>query len=295
MIQHARPEGKIAERVVVLGATGAVGRALVEHLEAGSVNCVPLASADIDLTLAESASRLGDLLQPEDALVFISALTPDRGRDIRTLMKNLTMGEQVCEVLKESSCAQVVLISSDAVYPDGESLIRESTPAGPDTFHGIMNLARERMLIDTLSESDTPLLILRPSLLYGPTDTHNGYGPNRFVRLATAGDSIRLFGQGEEKRDHVFLGDVANLIGMGLGHRSRGTLNVATGEAVSFMHVAETVVGKLDTESEIECLERSQPITHRHFDVTLLCETYPTFAFTSLDEGLDRMIGAVRS
>jgi nucleoside-diphosphate-sugar epimerase len=34
-------------------------------------------------------------------------------------------------------------------------------------------------------------------------DPHNGYGPNRFRRLAAGGEEIVLFGEGEERRDHV--------------------------------------------------------------------------------------------
>jgi nucleoside-diphosphate-sugar epimerase len=40
-------------------------------------------------------------------------------------------------------------------------------------------------------------------------DPHNGYGPNRFRRLAAAGQEIVLFGGGEERRDHVLVDDVA--------------------------------------------------------------------------------------
>ena len=47
------------------------------------------------------------------------------------------------------------------------------------------------------------LAILRPTLIYGAGDPHNGYGPNRFRRLAATGKPIILFGEGEERRDHV--------------------------------------------------------------------------------------------
>src|SRR2546428_337223 len=80
--------------------------------------------------------------------------------------------------------AQVVYVGTDAVYDDDTNPVRESSPCQPSSFHGTMHLARERMLIETLRPARTPLAMLRPSLLYGPGDTHNGYGPNRFVRSA---------------------------------------------------------------------------------------------------------------
>jgi UDP-glucose 4-epimerase len=41
---------------------------------------------------------------------------------------------------------------------------------------------------------------VRSTLIYGEGDPHNGHGPNRFRRLAAAGQEIVLFGEGEERR-----------------------------------------------------------------------------------------------
>ncbi len=72
--------------------------------------------------------------------------------------------------------------------------------------------------------------MLRPTLIYGAADPHNGYGPNRFCRLAAAGEEIVLFGEGEERRDHVAVEDVAEIAFRVLMRRSRGVLNLATGD-----------------------------------------------------------------
>lgn len=290
MIEHIHQSPVSPRRVVVLGGSGFVGQSLVAHLAALNFETVSFSSVDINLCEPESVDRLQGELRSDDALVFISALTPDRGRDIRTLMKNQTMGEHVCSALGESSCSHVVYISSDAVYADDANPVRESSYCSPSSFHGLMHLARERMLAFTLSEPQIPLLILRPSLLYGADDTHNGYGPNRFLRLARSSEPVALFGNGEEKRDHVYIEDVSRLIGLGLTHRSQGVLNVATGTAVTFMDVARLVFEQLGEEANIDCLPRSQPITHRHFDVTLAHQALPSFAYTSLANGLAETI-----
>ena len=86
-----------------------------------------------------------------------------------------------------------------------------------------------------------PLAVVRSTLIYGERDPHNGYGPNRFRRLAAAGQEIVLFGEGEERRDHVLVDDVAEIVCRVIQHRSRGTLNIATGEVYSFRDIAERV------------------------------------------------------
>src|SRR3546814_7607425 len=94
-----------------------------------------------------------------------------------------------------------------------------------------MHLAREQSLEQMV---EGPWGTLRPTLIYGARDPHNGYGPNRFLRQARSGEDILLFGDGEERRDHVAVEDVAELAVRMLSRRSSGALNAATGEVASF-------------------------------------------------------------
>jgi UDP-glucose 4-epimerase len=216
---------------------------------------------------------------------MLSALTPDKGRDAATLIKNLVMMQNVCAALAEVRCAHLVYASSDAVYGSKAALISEETLASPDDLYGAMHLSRELM---ARSLGDSAVLTLRPTGIYGSDDTHNSYGPNRFRRTAIAEKRIRLFGRGEEMRDHVHVDDLANLTVLCLERRSIGVLNVATGVSCSFANVARLVVENCAEAIEIENMPRASPITHRHFDITALIKAFPEFRFTALDQGLAR-------
>ena len=109
------------------------------------------------------------------------------------LLENLRMAEVACAALQRSPVAHLIYISSDAVYKDSPQPLSEDSCAEPGSLHGIMHLAREVML---RSVHAGPLAVIRPTLVYGLEDPHNGYGPNRFRRLAAAGNEIVLFGQG---------------------------------------------------------------------------------------------------
>jgi UDP-glucose 4-epimerase len=146
-----------------------------------------------------------------------------------------------------------------------------------------MHLAREIMLRAALK---LPLAILRPTLIYGAKDPHNGYGPNRFRRLAAKGEAITLFGEGEEKRDHVHISDVAALVSATLHQRSTGMLNIATGKSTSFREVAEMVAAHSGGSVEIRATPRQNPITHRHFDIVDCLKAFPDFHYISLRDGL---------
>ena len=292
MIHHHNPQPRSPRRVVVLGATGFVAADLVGHLGDLGVEALPLPGSQYDLRDPGAVASLRELVRPDDALVFVSALTPDRGRDIRTLMANLAMGENVCAALEQAPCAQVVYISSDAVYADDCNPVRETSCCDPSSNHGLMHLVRERMLGQTLKKAKVPLLVLRPSLLFGVHDTHNGYGPNRFARTALAEKKITLFGEGEERRDHVAVKDLSRLAGLGLLHRSEGVLNVATGDSTSFGDVARLVAASVGEGVEVVGTPRQNPVTHRHFDITETLRAFPTFAYTPLSEALGEFVRA---
>lgn len=276
--------------MVVIGASGFVGSAIVSGLSAAGIRNLACSSAQVDLTQPSSVDFLRATVRPDDALVIASAITPDKGKDVNTLMRNLAMGQNVSAFLETSACSQLVYISSDAVYADDEHPVKEESSCSPASFHGLMHFARERMLLYPLQNHRIPCLILRPSLMYGASDTHNGYGPNRFMRSATREQRITLFGNGEEKRDHVYIADLGRLVTLCLMHRSEGVLNVATGVSVSFSKVAQAVAELVDEEVMLECLPRATAVTHRHFDITGIIKAFPSFQYTALQAGLAESI-----
>lgn len=289
MLSHLRPVPAAPDRVVVLGAHGFVGRALERQLAAAGIPTLAVPRSDLDLACEGAGDRLAALLRPDDALVFLAALTPDRGRGIAPFMANLRMGEAVTRALLARPVAHLVYIGSDAVYPlstaaPAETVpVTERTPAEPTDLYGAMHRSRELMLEGT----GTPLAVLRPTMVYGAGDTHNAYGPNRLRRMAQADGRIVLFGEGEELRDYITADDAARLIRLTLCHRSTGLLNLATGGSVSFRRLADLVAAPFGHPIPVTGQPRQVPaVTHRRFDVAALHRAFPDFAFTSLEDGL---------
>jgi UDP-glucose 4-epimerase len=98
-----------------------------------------------------------------------------------------------------------------------------------------------------------------------------------------------LFGEGEERRDHVAIGDVADIAVRVLKHRSFGTLNVASGEVHSFRSVAEMAVALAPKPVPIKSSPRTGPMPHngyRPFDVAATRAAFPDFRYLPLAEGL---------
>lgn len=285
-MQHQYTEPKHPERVVILGSKGFLGQELSKKLKILNIPFIALSSSDIDLTKPDSIHKLGSILKSTDTLVMFSAITPDKGRDLDAFMRNITMAYHVCAALKNTPVAHTLYLSSDAVYAGDIALVSDNTQASTTDLYGTMHKTREVMFQSTVSESN--LAILRLTITYGFADTHNSYGPNRFRRLAEKEKKITLFGNGEETRDHIFIEDAIQVIVEVLRHKSYGVMNLASGKSYSFMEVAEAVAKLYDESINIEGTPRKTPITHRHYDITLLYKLFPNVKWHSLEEGLKK-------
>jgi UDP-glucose 4-epimerase len=284
LLTHLNPTSKLPTRTVVIGAGGFVGGAIVARLQDQDANVLAVSRQDVELLASNAAETLKALLRPDDAVVAAAARAPCK--DMAMLIDNMVMTKAMLDAVTKVAVSHVINISSDAVYPDEPLPLTEKTPAAPTTFHGVMHLARE---IAFSSELKAPLAILRPSLLYGAGDPHNGYGPNRFRRQANAGEDIALFGEGEERRDHVLIDDVSDLVVRVLACRSRGILNIATGTVHSFRDIAQKAVDLATSKVSISGRPRQGPMPHngyRPFEIAAVSAAFPDFTYTPLFEGL---------
>ena len=286
MLQHHNSEPRNPDRTVIIGGSGFLGTALTARLKELDAEVLSLSSKDLDLADPVSVEKLAGMLKPEDSLAMLSALTPDKGKGISALMRNLSMARTVCGALEKSPCSHVVYFSSDAVYSFTQAFITDDTEASPTDLYGAMHRTREIMFQNVFT---CPLAVLRPTLVYGHDDPHNSYGPNRLRRMAAKEGKITLFGDGEETRDHILVDDLASLMALVLRHRSSGILNAATGRSISFFDLAHLVARQFDKQVEIICTPRANPVTYRAFDPTACLKAFPSFTFTPLEKGIARV------
>lgn len=286
MLEHLTPTAVKPKRAVVMGAGGFVGGAIVRCLAGAGIPTLALGRGDVDLLADGAAERLAGLLTPDDSFIAVSALAPVK--NLEMLARNVTMLRAMTEALVRVTPAHILNIGSDAVFGDEPRPLTEAAPKAAGSLHGIMHRARELAFADVKA----PLATLRPTLIYGAADPHNGYGPNRFLRLAAAGKEIVLFGEGEERRDHVSVADVADLAVRIVLRRSRGSLNAATGEVWSFRAIAEMAAKLVGRPATITGSPRQGLMPHggyRPFDIAATRAAFPDFRYTPLPDGLARM------
>jgi UDP-glucose 4-epimerase len=277
------------ERVIVLGGSGFLGRYICQKLNDEHINYICLSSEILDLAGSHAEDYLLSILKPTDSLIILAALTPKKGipvsEDIHRFLKNVKMIQSVCSAISKIKVDYVIYVSTDAVY-SRTCKITEKTQLQADTLYGMAHLCRELML--SFSIATDSLLIVRPCAIFGPGDPHNAYGPNRFLKDIFHKTEMTLFGNGEERRDHVYVEDVARIVSEVLKHKITGSLNIASGNSISFSDLAKLLSKIVSFQFKILKAERMLEILHKEFDNTLFRNTFPDFKFTDLSEGLKK-------
>ena len=267
-------------RLIILGSKSFIAKSIIKNLQS-KIEVLEISRDEIDFSNKKSSLKLHNYISDHDSILFIAAKAPVKNTEM--LIYNIEICQNICDVLVNYKLDHVSYISSDAVYKDSDKELSEKSPAEPSSLHGLMHLTREKILESYFYEI---LCIIRPTLIYGDNDPHNGYGPNMFIRRAKNKEDIYLFGKGEEKRDHVWIEDVAEISSNLIIDRYNGIVNITSGKVISFFEIANLIQEKY-ISLKINFLERELPMPHkgyRAFNNDKIKSLYKDFNFKALKD-----------
>lgn len=279
---------KFPKRVVILGSTGIISTNLQRILKKKNIKFISVGRSKFDLKSKKTIKKLRKKIKKRDSIIFIAAEAPVKNSEM--FLNNIKICETVCGSLEKKKIDQLIYISSDAVYADIKGKITEKTVTSPNSFHGLMHMTRELMLKNKFKKL---LCILRPTLIYGLGDTHNGYGPNRFVGLATKNKPMLIFGNGEERRDHIFVDDLVKIIAKCLEKKALGILNLVSGKVYSFKYLAKLIIAETKSNSKLIKIKRKGPMPHngyRPFNKNLLNRHFQEIKISPIEIGIKKYI-----
>jgi len=266
-------------RLVIIGSNGFVGSAILNIAKSNNFEIFPINREAIDLISNECTEKLNNIIMDGDIVVLAAAKAP--AKNLSDLYYNINLINLICNSLKYKRLNYLLNISSDAIFADSNKPINEASPIGADNVHSIMHCMREKIINHSIT---SPVGHIRPTLIFGENDPHNGYGPNRFIREANSNQNINLFGNGEERRDHIHIDDVANIAMEMIKGKICKSINAVTGNIVTFQQIAKECI-KNNDQLKINNLPRSGPMPHngyREFDNSALKEIFSNYNFTDV-------------
>ena len=221
-------------KIILIGGSGFLGQNFSKLLEERNIEYHSTSSSSLDLINLKNRDEIENINKSSNqTIVFFSALTPDKGKNIDTFNLNIKMAQNFLENLDDhfEKNNQIMYVSSDAVYPLNEERINFNTKPEPTDLYSAMHSTREIMFKNKFSEN---LTIIRPTLIYGFGDTHNSYGPNRYFNQYLEKNEINIFGEGLDVRDHLYIRDLCEIIYKIIKKKIFGTFNIASGNSISY-------------------------------------------------------------
>ena len=158
------------------------------------------------------------------------------------------------EVLLYCLAKRVPLLyaSSAAIYGGGTTFVEDPEYDRPLNVYGYSKALFDQYVRRILPSASCQIAGFRYFNVYGPREQHKGSMASVAFHLHNqlmVGDSVKLFtgsggyGDGEQRRDFVYVEDVINVLLWFLDHPEKsGIFNIGTGSAQSFNDVARAVM-----------------------------------------------------
>jgi ADP-L-glycero-D-manno-heptose 6-epimerase len=207
--------------------------------------------------VAAEPGRLASLAAFE-VIFHEASITDTTVMDQRRMMHNNVEGFR--NVLENAARwgSRVVWASSAATYGRGPAPMKESDPAKPLNVYGYSKLAMERLAAEWAPRLKQPIVGLRYFNVYGAGENHKGKFASmigQLARLMRAGKRPRIFTDGEQKRDFVYIDDVIAANFAAMSATMSGVFNVGSGKAASFNRVVFELNRVLKTDLQPDYFE----------------------------------------
>lgn len=285
----------VADRFVELGHEVAV----LDDLSTGRRENVPAAARLYEASLTDRAAveRIVAEFRPEvvdhhAAQIDVRHSVTDPIADATT---NILGGIGLLEACVRHGVGKFIYASTGgALYGEGRRLpADEDHPCHPEAPYGISKYALEHYLYFYRLAHGLDVTVLRYPNVYGPRQNpHGEAGVNAiFIGLMVEGKRPTIFGDGEQVRDYVYVGDVVRANELALTKGSGETVNLGWGRGVSVNDIVRILGGLLGTsEAPIHAAARAGEVQRIYLDASRAKDVLGWEPTVPFEEGLARTL-----
>lgn len=200
-----------------------------------------------------------------DAIFHEAAFTDTTVTDQKAMMEqNVEAFKNVLAFAAENEIKKVIYASSAATYGNGPIPNIENQPTQPENIYGFSKAIMENVAKQFSEDNhDMKIIGLRYFNVYGMGESFKGKMASMVYQLykqIKAGQRPRIFKQGEQQRDFVYVKDIVkiNLCALANG-KETGVYNAATGVSRDYNAVVSCLNKELGTNLEPEYIDNPYP------------------------------------
>ena len=293
-------------RVLVTGGAGFIGSNVVKMLEAKGVETVILDdfshASYKNLLKVNGEIICGDILDegiyaklPKiDAVIHEAAITDTTLADDTKMMMVNYQGFKNVAAFCLNKKIRLVYASSAGVYGNGTAAMKEDAEIIPHNTYGYSKYQCDCLMKKITKKSSTPIIVgLRYFNVYGPGEYHKGLSASMTYQLflqMKEGKQPRIFKFGEQKRDFIYVKDVARITIEALNSKKSSVINLGTGTPRSFNDIVSGLNKTMGLDLKPEYLDNPYSGKYQDYteaDTALLKEVLGTQAQITLEAGIE--------
>lgn len=271
-------------RILLTGSGGFIGKNLKSYLQDKHELLTPR-SFELDLTNAEAVAsyfKVNDI----DFVIHCGSIGGARGIQDKdtTIEDNLAMVDNI--LANKKSDVRVILFSSGAMYDKSRELhkIKEADIGKviPNDLYG-----KSKMLIAERIKNRADVLMLNIFACYGYGEKENRF-PSYAINQVLKNEDI-LINQ-NVIFDYLFVEDMEKIVEYFITNTpSDNIINITPTNSISLKEIADIVKKIADSSVNIKIIEHKMNNEYTG-DNSLLLKNYPGLSFTSMQEGLKKLL-----
>ena len=238
------------KKILVTGGSGFIGSNLINKLEklgAGVFNYDISKNYDIldKIKLSSVITKKFDIIFH---LAGLSGSVTESKQNELYFSVNTFGTLYLCDsIVKYSPTAKLVISSSRLEYGMPEYLpVNENHPTLPTSVYGLSKLTATQLALLYAKTHKLNTIIFRTSNVYGPHSkkTFDKYNiVNYFIDQAQNGQSLTIFGTGNQKRDYIYIDDFINaLLLAATSKKSSQVYNLGFGQGIKLKDMTKMII-----------------------------------------------------
>jgi len=294
-------------RFVVTGGAGFIGSHLVErlikdghevividNLHTGSLH--NLKGLNVKFVKA-SAGEISKVIDKIDGIFHlgIPSSSPMYKRNRELVFKAIEDWIKILEFATENR-VKIVLASTSSIYNGNPIPWKEDMQIIPKDFYSEVRYAMERIAKVYNDFYGTKVISLRLFSVYGEREEFKGEYANlvtQFLMAALKGEVIRVYGNGSQTRDFIYVQDVVDAFIKAMNSNiDFDVFNVGKGENYSLNELISMISKNLNIEVKVRYVENpvKNYVWHTLADTKKAEEKLGFKARVSLEEGIRKII-----
>lgn len=290
-------------KIIVTGANGMLGRALVAELVAAGYKVLCATRAMCDLRHADNVNALFRTERP-DYVFHIAARVYGIGGNLAdpagSLTDNVRINTNVVDCAHRYRVKKILAMGTGAIYPDSTAPLREEEIwDGPPHASEAGYAHAKRLMLAHLQagakQYEVPYVYVVSGNLYGPHDKFDAITGHvvpaliaKFHAAEKSGKAVKVWGSGRAVRDFMYVDDAAAALLL-LMLKAGGPVNMGSGSLYTIKEIVQHL-NALNGSATIEW-DRAMPDGQetRTYDLSKL-NALGFKAQTSLPEGLKKTV-----